>query len=85
MTNFLLLIGAGLFSKAVGRYQGNAFNHLCVLSFADSAMLEADIQPALVQMQTMRGGTVQARLMCEGMSGTSTAATLRTNWTTRAG
>ncbi|KAI9444230.1 iron permease FTR1 [Lactarius indigo] len=28
MTNFLLLIGAGLFSKAVGNYQGNAFNHL---------------------------------------------------------
>lgn len=28
MTNFLLLIGAGLFSKAVGHYQKNAFNHL---------------------------------------------------------
>ncbi|KAH9174730.1 iron permease FTR1 [Lactarius sanguifluus] len=28
MTNFLLLIGAGLFSKAVGHYQENAFNHL---------------------------------------------------------
>ncbi|KAH9958045.1 Ftr1 protein [Russula dissimulans] len=28
MTNFVLLIGAGLFSKAVGAYQKNAFNHL---------------------------------------------------------
>ncbi|KAH9053033.1 Ftr1 protein [Lactarius vividus] len=28
MTNFLLLIGAGLFSKAVGHYQENAFSHL---------------------------------------------------------
>jgi len=28
ITNFLLLIGAGLFSRAVGAYQKNAFNHL---------------------------------------------------------
>ncbi|RPD56938.1 iron permease FTR1 [Lentinus tigrinus ALCF2SS1-7] len=28
MTNFLLLIGAGLFSKAVWAFQENAFNHL---------------------------------------------------------
>lgn len=28
MTNFLLLIGAGLFSKAVWAFQANAFNHL---------------------------------------------------------
>ncbi|KAF9057216.1 iron permease FTR1/Fip1/EfeU [Panaeolus papilionaceus] len=28
MTNFILLIGAGLFSKAVGSFQENAFNHL---------------------------------------------------------
>ncbi|KAF8156787.1 Ftr1 protein [Crassisporium funariophilum] len=28
MTNFLLLIGAGLFSKAVGAFQENAFNRL---------------------------------------------------------
>ena len=28
MTNFLLLIGAGLFSKAVGDFQRNAFNKL---------------------------------------------------------
>ncbi|KAI0777363.1 iron permease FTR1 [Trametes elegans] len=28
MTNFLLLIGAGLFSKAVWAFQTNAFNHL---------------------------------------------------------
>ncbi|TFK85216.1 Ftr1 protein [Polyporus arcularius HHB13444] len=28
MTNFLLLIGAGLFSKAVWSFQSNAFNHL---------------------------------------------------------
>lgn len=28
MTNFLLLIGAGLFSRAVGSFQENAFNHL---------------------------------------------------------
>jgi high-affinity iron transporter len=28
MTNFLLLIGAGLFSKAVWHFQENAFNHL---------------------------------------------------------
>jgi len=32
MTNFLLIIGAGLFSKAVGAYQMNAFNHLFVFS-----------------------------------------------------
>jgi high-affinity iron transporter len=34
MTNFILVIGAGFFSKAVGAYQENAFNHLFVLSFA---------------------------------------------------
>lgn len=28
MTNFLMLIGAGLFSKAVGAFQENAFNKL---------------------------------------------------------
>ncbi|KAI0770808.1 Ftr1 protein [Irpex lacteus] len=28
MTNFLLLIGAGLFSRAVGSFQEHAFNHL---------------------------------------------------------
>ncbi|TDL21947.1 iron permease FTR1 [Rickenella mellea] len=28
MTNFILLIGAGLFSKAVGEFQENAFNNL---------------------------------------------------------
>ncbi|KAI0790434.1 Ftr1 protein [Abortiporus biennis] len=28
MTNLILLIGAGLFSKAVGAFQENAFNHL---------------------------------------------------------
>lgn len=28
MTNFLFLIGAGLFSKAVGAFQENAFNRL---------------------------------------------------------
>ena len=32
-----LLIGAGLFSKAVGAFQENAFNHLSVLSAADSS------------------------------------------------
>ncbi len=30
MTNFLLLIGAGLFSKAIWSFQSNAFNHLYV-------------------------------------------------------
>jgi high-affinity iron transporter len=50
MTNLLLLIGAGLFSKAVWDYQENAFNHLCALFFVDSVMLEADIQAALAQM-----------------------------------
>ena len=30
MTNFILLIGAGLFSKAVGDFQENAFNNLFV-------------------------------------------------------
>ena len=30
MTNFLLLIGAGLFSKSVWDFQTNAFNHLYV-------------------------------------------------------
>jgi hypothetical protein len=34
MTNFLLIIGAGLFSKAVGAYQKSAFNHLFVFSSA---------------------------------------------------
>ncbi|KAI0271038.1 Ftr1 protein [Russula aff. rugulosa BPL654] len=28
MTNFILIIGAGLFSKSVGSFQHNAFNHL---------------------------------------------------------
>jgi len=28
MTNFILRIGAGLFSKAIGDFQENAFNHL---------------------------------------------------------
>lgn len=50
MTNFLLLIGAGLFSKAVWDFQENAFNHLCAASFIDYVLLETDIQAALVQM-----------------------------------
>jgi high-affinity Fe2+/Pb2+ permease len=50
MTNFLLLIGAGLFSKAVWDFQENAFNHLCAPSFVNSLFLETDIQAALVQM-----------------------------------
>ncbi|KAI9458911.1 iron permease FTR1 [Lactarius psammicola] len=37
MTNFLLLIGAGLFSKAVGNYQKNAFNHLLGADADDAA------------------------------------------------
>ncbi|KAN0103665.1 iron transporter FTH1 [Russula decolorans] len=28
MTNFILIIGAGLFSKSVGSFEKNAFNHL---------------------------------------------------------
>ena len=28
MTNFVFLIGAGLFSRAVGSFERNAFNHL---------------------------------------------------------
>ncbi len=28
MTNFLILIGAGLFSRAIWSFQENAFNHL---------------------------------------------------------
>jgi hypothetical protein len=30
ITNFILIIGAGLFSKAVGSFQSYAFNHLFV-------------------------------------------------------
>ncbi|KAH9000833.1 iron permease FTR1 [Lactarius hatsudake] len=37
MTNFLLLIGAGLFSKAVGHYQKNAFNHLLGVDTDDAS------------------------------------------------
>ena len=33
MTNFILLIGAGLFCKAVGDFQENAFNNLSVTHF----------------------------------------------------
>jgi high-affinity iron transporter len=36
MTNFLLLIGAGLFSKAVWHFQANAFNHLLGADADDS-------------------------------------------------
>jgi high-affinity iron transporter len=31
MTNLILLIGAGLFSRAIGAFQENAFNHLYAL------------------------------------------------------
>lgn len=30
MTNFILLIGAGLFSRAIGSFQEQIFNNLCV-------------------------------------------------------
>ena len=50
MTNFLLIIGAGLFSRAVWDFQENAFNHLSAPSFGNSVLLEIDIQAALVQM-----------------------------------
>lgn len=36
ITNFLLLIGAGLFSKAVGSFEENAFNHLLGSDVDDS-------------------------------------------------
>ncbi|TFK41496.1 Ftr1 protein [Crucibulum laeve] len=36
MTNFLLLIGAGLFSKAVGAFQENAYNHLLGMDVDDA-------------------------------------------------
>jgi len=36
MTNFLFLIGAGLFSKAVGSFQENAFNHLLGMDIDDA-------------------------------------------------
>lgn len=36
MTNFLFLIGAGLFSKAVGAFQENAFNHLLGMDVDDA-------------------------------------------------
>jgi len=36
MTNFLLLIGAGLFSKAVWHFQANAFNHLLGVDVDDA-------------------------------------------------
>jgi high-affinity Fe2+/Pb2+ permease len=85
MTNFLLLIGAGLFSKAVWHFQANAFNHLCAPSCVDSVLLETDIQTALVQMQTIRVGMVQVRSMYEAVYGTSTAATPRANWTAKDG
>jgi hypothetical protein len=31
MTNFILIIGAGLFSKSVGAFEKNAFSHLSVV------------------------------------------------------
>ena len=37
MTNFILLIGAGLFSKAVWAFQENAFMHLIGASGDDAA------------------------------------------------
>ena len=36
MTNFILLIGAGLFSRAVWDFQTNAFNHLLGADVDDS-------------------------------------------------
>ncbi|OBZ77887.1 Iron transporter FTH1 [Grifola frondosa] len=36
MTNFILLIGAGLFSKAVWAFQENAFNHLLGVDVDDT-------------------------------------------------
>ena len=36
MTNFLFLIGAGLFSKAIGAFQENAFNHLLGMDVDDA-------------------------------------------------
>ncbi|SJL09917.1 related to high-affinity iron transporter FtrA [Armillaria ostoyae] len=36
MTNFILLIGAGLFSRAVGSFEDNAFNHLLGTSVDDA-------------------------------------------------
>ena len=34
MTNFILLIGAGLFSKAIAAFQDNVFNKLFVFSLS---------------------------------------------------
>lgn len=36
MSNLLLLIGAGLFSRAVGAFETNAFNHLLGADVDDS-------------------------------------------------
>ncbi len=42
MTNVILIIGAGLFSKSVGSFEKNTFNHLSVLFLCFSVASVAD-------------------------------------------
>jgi high-affinity Fe2+/Pb2+ permease len=74
MTNFILIIGAGLFSKSVRSFEKNAFNHLSV------------VFPGLLPHRSLTHHTVSVEIpitletvlvhsMYEATSGISTAAT----------
>lgn len=85
MTNLILLIGSGLFSKSIGNFQGYEFNKLSVclpvrtchsvlwtLTAASSYVL------GWALMLTMLVVTGRAHTMSVEMSGTLTAATPKT-------
>jgi len=75
MTNLVLLIGAGLFSRAVGAYQKNAFNHLSAFSFYFLFPCQRLMRhPVSGQMSTTQGEMDLALSTCEATSGISTAA-----------
>jgi len=76
MTNVILIIGAGLFSKTVGSFEKNTFNHLSVVFLSFCCHTDRWHHTVSVEIWITLE-TVLVHSMCEATSGISTAATPR--------
>lgn len=90
MTNLILLIGAGLFSKSIGNFERYKYNKLSVFSFGFlPSIVDANyyivIFSGWAPMSMTLAATGQARTTSVETSGTLTAATPKTDSTTRGG
>lgn len=90
MTNLILLIGAGLFSKSIGNFERYKYNKLSVFSFGFlPSIVDANycigIFSGWAPMSTTPAATGQARTTSVETSGTLTVAAPRVDSVTKGG